>query len=294
MEKQKRGQNTRGNKQIEKQPPNEAKDGSNNKQQLQRGREIQNNKRNVNRNRRGQSEPPQTMFKPTGVIFGLDKPWPISGAQTNGDNNKEQHKNNFNKEEEEERLKSTKGQKNAHDDSNTSFKSFMIDEPDKLEVVLFEEGWESAGKRKNRRFDSKREPEKIKKNQENLITQNSFDELLQEGNLDVGKSAPVEGEEGNHENEDEWAEVTSSSEEENTSDESDEEDSEEEESGTDEDNVKKTSFKEDIPCLIREAAENKNPKREIDNAAEGNSKKINITKNQKKESKKSSKHPGNV
>ncbi|XP_059289097.1 uncharacterized protein LOC132042593 [Lycium ferocissimum] len=341
------------------------KDEIDNKKETQdRGRKMNEQREQVKTRNRGRSEPPK-MFKPTGAVFGIDKPMPVSERQNkkgvqDEEGNKEQSiivernenqeavgtpaeenmnleknveqqqernvedmsKNSRNRYKEDQGIQKEKAKgKESNDKTNSpqETQTFMINDDKELEVILFEEGWEPAVSKKKQRSRSnkskeKRQPsEQKEKKHEMTITQNSFDELLQEeDNVNLKVDIIAEASKRDQQNEenmkdqekvDEWAE-TSSTEDENTSEDEDEEDnlseegedsdsekSEEEEKEQkqetlkDTNNEKASNEKEDP-----EGAENKRKKKE---KVERQVRITPITRNQKKYTQKSVVTPTN-
>ncbi|XP_060210353.1 uncharacterized protein LOC132637254 [Lycium barbarum] len=239
--------------------------------------------------------------------------------QQNLEKNDDDSKNRL-KEDQGIQKKKAKG-KGSNDKTNNpqETQTFMINDDKELEVILFEEGWESAVSKKKQRSRSNKSKEKRQpseqegKKQEMTITQNSFDELLQdEDNVNLNVDVIAETSKRDQQNEeskkgqekvDEWAEM-SSTEEENTSEDeheedslseegedSDSEESEEEEKEQKEENLKDTSKeKASNEKENPEGADNRRKKKE---KVEKQARITPITRNQKKNTQKSVVTPTN-
>ncbi|XP_059294680.1 uncharacterized protein LOC132047690 [Lycium ferocissimum] len=333
-------QNVKKFEQNKKKNPLEQNGKFNENQQNERGREEQINNGKFLRRFRGKSEPPKTVFKPTGAIFGVNKPMPENETQRKENvNNVNQGKDKSEKKSKGEQevskdnieeigdmsvsekkdtkadgtdhnFKTPEGGKTVQEGSKPSQNTFMINDPNELEIVFYEEGWEHAGSKKKRSSGKRSKKEKqaktnhVTKEGEQTITQNSFDELLEEGNKDKDEEELQEEinedkQEPKQDNDDEWAEVTST-EEENTSDESEEEnedeseEDEEEESEEEEELIKDLKSKKEQPGSRKVTVE-KMPPGGTKGKMEGEQNKRNISaKNQKKDPKKTSKQNINV
>ncbi|XP_059302210.1 uncharacterized protein LOC132054174 [Lycium ferocissimum] len=231
----------------------------------------------IRNRRRGRSEPPK-VFKPTGAVFGIDKPMPISEKKQNirkdqndknidrklvGMEQKNQDDSNHeetveqtgqNMESQQKEIECQGSPKEKGDNPDITEKdqqedqplrqTVMINSPNELTVDLFEGKWQEYGskKSKNRSGKKRRTPRKNGNNEKDniMITQNSFDELMQEDeNYSANKSEAdnsktteeiISANKTNIDENDEWADKESSDEE-NTSDDTEdmESDSDEEE-----------------------------------------------------------------
>ncbi|KAF3639568.1 hypothetical protein FXO38_22582 [Capsicum annuum] len=195
-----------------------------------RGRDKQSNQKSVQgKTRRGKSEPPRTIYVPTGAIFGIDKPHPTAN------NNKAQRDSKTIVETEKESLNLSKDQgatqetkkvlahevlnrsnNNTKDSEEqvrinndrvekkgTQFKSMekakgkmiMINNPNKLTVDIFGGEWENVTTKDSKRKPDRKRGTKIQElmdKQTAAITQNSIDELMEETEIDQANSSKNE------------------------------------------------------------------------------------------------------
>ncbi|XP_059318773.1 eukaryotic translation initiation factor 5B-like [Lycium ferocissimum] len=272
--------------------------GPNGKNEVQnRGRDQRSLPDQFRNRPRGKSEPPK-VFKPTGAVFGIDKPMPISGKKQNEKNAEkgmsaehqlggmeqrnqddsireetkeqlDQNKESLQKEIEsqgipKEKVDSLDNTGKDQQEDQPMRQTVLINNPNELTVDLFEGKWLEFGNKKSKSRSGKkgRSPRQKGSNEKDsiMITQNSFDELMQEdenfsdnkneGDTSKTTEERINAKETNIDENDEWADKESS-EEENTSDSSEDmesESDEEEESDSEQEEQQKQIEKRDMPA----------------------------------------------
>ncbi|XP_060200864.1 uncharacterized protein LOC132629150 [Lycium barbarum] len=146
-----------------------------NLQKNNRGRERQITNKDFGKHKRGKSEPPKGYFRPTGAIFGKDKPLPTSEkTSTNITNNTKQNESDMEKKKEDDEIhviqkgddeiqvnnipeasEKAEGGTESNRKDQGKRETFMIKDPSELHVDLFGEDWQEPNIKKDKKNKSK-------------------------------------------------------------------------------------------------------------------------------------------